>query len=319
MSVYALPVGVEDSGAWELASAQWQRKLRARNLSPATIEGYRDSLAFLARWALTQPAPVTDPADMTADDLDAFFDWALNRITARGRKASPSAVAIHHRQLRVFFRWLTDAEGLEANPYANVVAPRVREEPIDVLSDDELRRLLAACRGRGFTERRDTAIIRFLLDTGCRLGEVCSLMLTDLDLDIAIVSVTGKTGRRNVPLAPKTASALDDYLRSRSKHRDRRDPALWLSDTTRHAGMLGQDGIRLLLRRRATIAGVENVNPHRFRHTAAHAYLASGGTEGAAMRIFGWSTRKMLDRYGASVADERAIAQARHIAAGDRV
>src|SRR5436190_22447261 len=74
MSVYALPVGVEDSGAWELASAQWQRKLRARNLSPATIEGYRDSLAFLARWALTQPAPVTDPADMTSGDLDAFFD-----------------------------------------------------------------------------------------------------------------------------------------------------------------------------------------------------------------------------------------------------
>lgn len=308
-----------DADVWEQNTAAWTRRLRSQGLSEQTIIGYRKSLAFLATWALAQSPAIVDPADMTTADLETWQAWALDRITSRGRQASPGAVAVHYRQLRVFFRWLTDVEQLDVNPFGKLSAPRVREEPVDMFTDDELRRLLDACKGRGFTERRDMAVIRLLLDTGIRLGEVSTIMLADVDLDMEIVSVRGKTGRRFVPIVPKTAEALDLYLRSRAKHPDRRDPALWLSDTSRHRGALGMSGIRLLLRRRADRAGVENVYPHRFRHTAAHAFLAAGGNDGAAMRLFGWKTRSMVDRYGASLADERAIAQARKLAPGSRV
>lgn len=74
-----------------------------------------------------------------------------------------------------------------------------------------------------------------------------------------------------------------------------------------------------MLERRPIEAGVEHVHAHRFRHTAAHAWLASGGAEQDAMRIFGWDSREMLGRYGASAATERAHAAARRMCLGDRV
>ena len=53
------------------------------------------------------------------------------------------------------------------------------------------------------------------------------------------------------------------------------------------------------------------------RHTAAHRWLAAGGTEGGLMAVAGWSSREMLDRYARATAAERAAAEARNLNLGD--
>jgi integrase/recombinase XerC len=83
---------------------------------------------------------------------------------------------------------------------AGMRPPQIPETPVPVLTEEQLRRLLKACDGRDFAARRDTAIIRLLIDTGLRRGECAGIMLDDLDLDDQVVTVLGK-GRRPRVLA----------------------------------------------------------------------------------------------------------------------
>jgi hypothetical protein len=101
-----------------------------------------------------------------------------------------ASAAIHTRQLKVFFRWLSQVEEV-ANPAAKLALPKIIEQPVPVFSDAELTALLAVCVGRDFLARRDRAIIRILFDTGIRRAEVVALQLLDLDLDQQVMRVVG--------------------------------------------------------------------------------------------------------------------------------
>ena len=76
-------------------------------------------------------------------------------------------------------------------------------------------------------------------------------------------------------------------------------------------------GLRVALAARATTAGIARFSPHVLRHTAAHRWLAAGGTEGGLMAVAGWSRREMLDRYAAATRQDRAAAEARSLNLGD--
>ena len=124
------------------------------------------------------------------------------------------------------------------------------EQPVPIVPEDGLRRLLAACAGKHFEGRRDTAIVMFL-DTGARRAELVGLRLADLDLDLDVAVVLGK-GRRELPFGRKTAVALDRYLRvERAATATPACPG-WLGQR----GLLGPYGVRQILRRRGAEAGL---------------------------------------------------------------
>lgn len=156
-----------------------------------------------------------------------------------------------------------------------------------------------------FRDRRDLAFLRLFLDAGMRLAELTGLQLEDLDMEYNAAVVLGKGRRPRVcPFGRKTALALDRYLRMRAQRRDAASPALWVGS----GGPMTASGVSGVVRRRAAQAHIEGLNPHRFRHTFAHAWLAAGGAEIDLMQLAGWRSRSMLARYGASAAGERARA-----------
>lgn len=284
----------------------WELALRAERKSPATVKSYTQGVRAFLTYCEDEGCPaVLDKATVNGFTA-ALLDSGREPATVRSRQLG----------LRRFTAWLVDEREIDADPLLGLKAPKLDSKVIEPLTDDQIRALLKACSGPDMRDRRDEALVRFMVETGARAGETVALTLPDVDLLAGTAIVRrGKGGKgRVVPFGPQTARAVDRYKRARATHRLAATPALWLGDRGKE---FSYDALHKTLRERAARAGIVGFHPHLLRHTAAHRWLAAGGSEGGLMAVAGWSQPDMLMRYTRARASERAAAEARELNLGD--
>jgi site-specific recombinase XerD len=296
---------------WTVLAASWDLALEVDGYPATTRRSYRKALESIAGHLGDTP-----PGDVTRAQVRGW----LATVT-RTRSASTARTWL--AGVRHFYRFAFAEDEIPADPTLGIRGPAPAEPVTEVLTVAQLRALLDACAGKGFTARRDAAIVRLFADGGLRLAELSGLAVGDVDLRERLIYVKGKGTRRSgprhraVPVGVRTMQALDRYLRERRTHPWASKDGLWLGDRGR--GPLTPDGIKAALQRRAAAAGIDGLHPHQMRHTWADQFRKAGGSEGDLMVLGGWRNRQMLDRYGKAAAADRAADAYRRLSLGDRI
>jgi integrase/recombinase XerD len=244
-----------------------------RGLSRNTLEAYRSDLLQLGAFLRREEVGLLSAEH---EHLAAF----LAELASGAEDRPPVAPATLQRKaacLRSFYRHLRRENILERDPTADLRAPRKSQRLPQVLSRDEVRRLLEAPRGTDPAALRDRALLELMYACGLRASEAIGLDVGDLDLRLGVLRARGKGSKeRIVPAGRQAIAAVRVYLsHGRPVLVGLRDEAKLF--VNRRGGGLTRQGLYKIVQRHARAAGLDGkMSPHTLRHTFATHLLAGG-------------------------------------------
>lgn len=247
-----------------------------RGLSPRTLDAYRRDLERLAAFLTTRR--IARPGDVSTEDLREFT------YHLKDRGLQPTSIRRALSAIRTYYRFLL-AEGLVvSDPTERMETPRTWRRLPDVLSRDEVARILDAPDAADRLFWRDKAMLEFAYASGVRVGELITLRVRDVDIGEGFASVMGKGSKeRLVPVGRSALRALVVYLREIRPElaRPGHDGMVFLNA---RGGPLTRMGVWKILRKQVERAGVrKRVTPHTLRHSFA-THLLEGGADLAAVQ-----------------------------------
>lgn len=262
---------------------------RVRGNSLQTIDYYSFALGLFSSYVV-KDLPVSDITLLMCKEyyLHLSTDKSINSVSVQS----------YIRGLRSFLRWLYDQDYIEVNICDRFKLPKATRKVIDVLSDDEIAKLLAALSGDEWLTVRNRLIVALMLDSGLRLNEVVTLQAAHVHLKDRYLIVTGKGDKqRTVPFGEFTANTLEQYLFVTRSAGSRGTLLIKVSETLCGFEPITQATVKNMFRRLKVRSGISRLYPHLLRHTFATRYLENGGNIYTLQEILGHSSLEMVKKY----------------------
>ena len=246
-----------------------QYLLLEKSLSPNTLEAYMDDslklLDYLDDCGI-------DLADVSLDDLHGFAA-ALGDLGI-----APRSQARIISGVKSLFRFLLLDGYRQDDPSELLEAPKTGRHLPDVLTVDEIDRIIAQIDLSVPEGQRNRAMIETMYSCGLRVSELCSLKMEDLYLEEGFIRVTGKGSKqRLVPISGRAVHEIENWLQDRCHIEIRPESAAYLFVSRRRGRQLTRVMVFDIVKELTSKAGItKTVSPHTFRHSFA-THLLEGG------------------------------------------
>lgn len=250
-----------------------------RNLTPNTLEAYRNDLAHLERYMAQEHLC---PEDVALEHLQHFA------ASLHEYGIGPSSQGRVLSGVRSFFRFLLVDGYINADPTELLEWPTLGQHLPEVLSVDEIDRIEQSIDLSSNEGQRNKAIIEVLFACGLRVSELVNLKMSHLFLDQHFIRVEGK-GRKErfVPISDSAIHELQLWFEHRNlmKIKPGEDDYVFLN---RRGAHLTRTMILIMVKRQAEEAGIKKtISPHTFRHSFATELLKGGADLRAIQMMLG--------------------------------
>ena len=246
-----------------------------RGLSRNTLEAYRSDLLQFGEYLR---AVCVDVTAATHEELGGF----LSSLALGGEGRAPASAATLQRKaacLRSFYRYLRREDVIDHDPTADLRGPRKPAKLPDVLTRDEVLRLLRAPSGNTPAALRDRALLELMYACGLRASEATGLEVDDIDVTERMLRARGKGSKeRVVPIGREAVAALRAYAEHGRPELVGLRNERHVFVNSRGAGLTRQGLYKIITGHASSVGLAGRVSPHTLRHTFA-THLLSGGCD----------------------------------------
>ena len=258
---------------WELRIKEYEGFLKLeKGLSPNSIAAYLSDVDKLEQFIEHMGMEIS-PDMLSREQLSLFLAW----ISEMGLSARTQARILSG--VKAFFHYLLMEEVIHKDPTALLEGPRLDSKLPEVLTVEEIDRLLDAIDLSHPQGRRNRAMLETLYSCGLRVSELVELRISGIFRAEGFIRVIGKGNKeRLVTISPRSLKRIDHHLMDRNALaiQSGNEDVLFLN---RRGKMLTRNMVFTIIRELAPVAGIEKtVSPHTFRHSFA-THLVEGGAD----------------------------------------
>ena len=241
-----------------------------KNTSDNTEMSYRRDLFKVQ--VFMENRGIGDVKDITSDDLKAYVD------SMEEQKFAAATISRNIASLKAFYHYLVKEEIVSLDIAEDLKAPKIEKKIPEILTMDEVNRLLNQPKGDSPKEIRDKAMLELLYATGIRVSELISLKVSDVNLKMGYILCKDSNKERIIPFGREAKNALIKYLgKTREEMLGNNESDVLFSNCS--GQVMSRQGFWKLIKYYAKKADIKSeITPHTLRHSFA-AHLVENGAD----------------------------------------